>query len=38
MKIREATQKDTKLILDMIIELADFEKLVHEVVADEKNA
>jgi GNAT superfamily N-acetyltransferase len=33
--IRSATIKDTALILKFIRELADYEKLLHEVVADE---
>ena len=33
--IRSATDKDTALILRFIRELADYEKLLHEVVADE---
>jgi GNAT superfamily N-acetyltransferase len=33
--IRPATSKDTALILRFIRELADYEKLLHEVVADE---
>jgi GNAT superfamily N-acetyltransferase len=33
--IRPATSKDTALILKFIRELADYEKLLHEVVADE---
>ena len=36
LNIRAAQIKDTSLILKMIKELADFEKLVHEVVADEE--
>ena len=35
-KIRFAEEKDTKLILDFIKELADYEKLLHEVVATEE--
>lgn len=35
-KIRFATEKDNKLILDFIKELADYEKLLHEVVATEE--
>jgi GNAT superfamily N-acetyltransferase len=34
--IRFAKPEDTALILQFIRELADFEKLLHEVVADEK--
>ena len=34
--IRKATSKDSKLILKFIKELADFEKLSHEVVATEE--
>jgi GNAT superfamily N-acetyltransferase len=33
--LRSATIKDTALILKFIQELADYEKLLHEVVADE---
>jgi GNAT superfamily N-acetyltransferase len=36
-KIRPATEKDTSLILSLIRELADYEKLTHEVKATEKN-
>lgn len=35
-KIRFAEEKDVKLILDFIKELADYEKLLHEVVATEE--
>lgn len=35
-KIRFAEEKDTKLILDFIRELADYEKLLNEVVATEE--
>lgn len=35
-KIRFAEEKDTKLILDFIKELADYEKLLNEVVATEE--
>ncbi|WP_313757390.1 GNAT family N-acetyltransferase [Tissierella sp.] len=35
-KIRFAEGKDVKLILDFIKELADYEKLLHEVVATEE--
>ena len=35
-KIRFAEEKDIKLILDFIKELADYEKLLHEVVATEE--
>ncbi len=35
-KIRFATEKDVKLILNFIKELADYEKLLHEVVATEE--
>ena len=35
-KIRFAEEKDVKLILDFIRELADYEKLLHEVVATEE--
>lgn len=35
-KIRAAEAKDTGLILDMIKELAEYEKLSHEVVATEE--
>ena len=35
-KIRFAEKKDTKLILDFIKELADYEKLLNEVVATEE--
>lgn len=34
--IRFAEEKDVKLILDFIKELADYEKLLHEVVATEE--
>lgn len=34
--IRKATLEDSKLILNFIKELADFEKLSHEVVANEE--
>lgn len=34
-QIRAATKNDTALILSLIRELADYEKLSHEVVADE---
>ena len=34
--IRFATEKDVKLILEFIKELADYEKLLHEVVATEE--
>lgn len=33
--IREATPRDTALILDLIRQLADYEKLLHEAVASE---
>ena len=33
--LRYATQNDVGLILDFIRQLADYEKLSHEVVADE---
>lgn len=36
MKIRFAEEKDTALILRFIKELADYEGMAHEVVADEK--
>lgn len=35
-KIRFAEEKDTKIILDFIRELADYEKLLNEVVATEE--
>lgn len=35
-KIRFAEEKDVKLILNFIKELADYEKLLHEVVATEE--
>ncbi|WP_312907654.1 GNAT family N-acetyltransferase [Tissierella praeacuta] len=35
-KIRFAEEKDVELILDFIKELADYEKLLHEVVATEE--
>lgn len=35
-KIRFAEEKDTKIILDFIKELADYEKLLNEVVATEE--
>ncbi len=35
-KIRFAEENDVKLILDFIKELADYEKLLHEVVATEE--
>ena len=35
-KIRFAEEKDTRLILDFIKELADYEKLLNEVVATEE--
>ncbi len=35
-KIRFAEESDVKLILDFIKELADYEKLLHEVVATEE--
>lgn len=35
-KIRFAEEKDVKLILEFIKELADYEKLLHEVVATEE--
>lgn len=35
LSFRKAERKDTKLILDFIRELADYEKLLDEVVADE---
>lgn len=35
-KIRFAEERDTKLILDFIKELADYEKLLNEVVATEE--
>ena len=35
-KIRIATEEDVPLILQFIKELADYEKLLHEVVADEE--
>lgn len=35
-KIRFAVESDVKLILDFIKELADYEKLIHEVVATEE--
>jgi GNAT superfamily N-acetyltransferase len=35
-RARFATPNDTDLILQMIRELAEFEQLIHEVVADEK--
>lgn len=35
LNIRFAEEKDVKLILDFIKELADYEKLLHEVVATE---
>ena len=34
--LRFATEDDVPLILDFIIQLAEFEKLAHEVVADEE--
>ena len=34
--IRQATKDDCLLILTFIKELAEYEKLLHEVVADEK--
>lgn len=36
LNIRFAEEKDVKLILDFIKELADYEKLLHEVVATEE--
>ena len=36
MEFRYAERKDTALILQFIIELADYEKMLNEVVADEK--
>lgn len=33
--IRDATEKDTALILSFVRELADYEKLSHEVIAEE---
>lgn len=36
MEFRYAERKDTKLILQFIKELADYEKMLDEVVADEK--
>lgn len=36
LKIRFAEEKDVKLILDFIKELADYEKLLNEVVANEE--
>ncbi len=36
LRIREAKPEDVPLILQLIRELADYEKLSHEVVADEK--
>ena len=35
LKLRAATEADVKLILDLIKGLAEYEKLSHEVVADE---
>ena len=35
-KIRFAVESDVKLVLDFIKELADYEKLLHEVVATEE--
>lgn len=35
-KLRFAVSEDTKLILELIRELAEYEKLLHEVVANEK--
>ena len=35
-KMRNASPEDTGLILQMIRELADFEKLLDQVIADEK--
>lgn len=34
LRLRAATPADTELILELIHELADFEKLLHEVTAD----
>ena len=36
MNFRYATRKDTALILQFIKDLADYEKMLHEVIADEK--
>ena len=36
MEFRYAERKDTALILQFIMELADYEKMLNEVVADEK--
>ena len=34
-KIREASIEDSKLIVDLIMEMAEYEKLAHEVIATE---
>lgn len=36
LEVRPATEEDVSLILDFIRELAEYEKLSHEVVADEE--
>lgn len=36
-KIREASIEDSKLIVDLIIEMAEYEKLAHEVIATEES-
>ena len=36
-KIREASIEDSKLIVDLIMEMAEYEKLVHEVIATEES-
>lgn len=35
-RIRSATREDTHLILELVKELADYEKMLHEVVATEE--
>jgi hypothetical protein len=37
LKIKKANSKDVPLILSLIKELAEYEKLTHEVVANEKD-
>lgn len=36
-KIREASIEDSKVIVDLIIEMAKYEKLAHEVIATEES-